>query len=214
MKKLLPLLLAAGCAERRPEDIPTAGIDASLAEVKTMKAFVHASIHGFEKDGGFDAQVVWRAPSDLRVRCTYFEFACGNGKFQLYTPEDRKFVRGSIADFRKSSRGALIQLFEAVLPRRPAFFAYASHDAYFYAVAEDSVVRFRGTTPVDRHWVGVHAKYEEVTEGVPLQVTARMGQKVLNVSLDRAKLKTNVPVRDDLFEMAPPEGVTIEDFRP
>ncbi|MBI2900755.1 MAG: hypothetical protein HYY17_11275 [Planctomycetes bacterium] len=198
---------------QRPQDIPTAKLDAAFAEVTTMKAFVHATIHGFEKSGGFDAQVVWRAPFDLRVRSSRFEFACGEGRFQLWIPDEKKFIRGSLDDFRKSERGALIHLFQGVLPRRPKFIAFASKDLHFYGIAEDSVVRFSGTTPVDRTGA-VHVRYEEMADGVPVQVVARTDSKALHVAMDPTKLKTNVPVRDELFEMSPPEGAIVEEFSP
>ncbi|GEM_PF-5349610 len=213
MRRAIPWVVLLACAEKRPEEIPTARLSGSFAEVKTLRAFAHASIHGFAKSGAFDAQVVWRAPSDLRVRTSHFEFACGQGRFQLWIPDENKFIRGAVEDFRKSERGTLITLFEAILPRRPEFFAFASDGGYFYGIAEDSVVRFRGPTPIDRHGAA-HLKYEEIHEGVPVQVVARMGERSLHVAMDPSKLKVNTPVREELFQMAPPEGATVEEYRP
>lgn len=213
MNRLLPVLLLAGCGEPRLEEIPTSKLASALADVKTLKAPVLASIHGFEKSGGFQAQIVWRAPYDFRVRCSHFEFASGGGKFQLWLPDDNKFLRGSLEDFRKSARGELFVLFDAVLPRRPAFFAYAARDGSFYGIADDAVVRFGDSTPLERFGT-VRVRYESVHAGVPVGLVAWSGERTLHLAIDVEKMKIDGPVRDELFEMSPPDGSIVEEFHP
>ncbi len=214
MTRLLPsLLLLVGCGERRFDDIPTSKLAAAFADAKTLKAPILASLHGFEKSGGFQAQLVWRAPYDLRVRCSHFEFASGGGKFQLWLPDDNKFLRGSLEDFRKSEKGALFLLFDAALPRRPAFFAYAARDGSTYGIADDAVVRFDHSTPLER-FGAVRVRYEAVHAGVPVTLVAWSGDRTLHLSIDAERMKIDAPVREDLFEMAPPDGAIVEEFTP
>lgn len=213
MRRLLPLLLLAGCAERRPDDIPSEKMDAAFADATSLKAYVQAGIHGFEQSGGFKAQVVWRAPHDLRVRCEHFEFACLNGKFQLYITDEKRFIYGTLDAFRKSERGMLFWLFDACLPRKPKFFAFASRDKSFYAIADDCVVRYAGVTPIDRYDT-VHVKYEEFHQGVPVTLIARKAEKALHIAIDREKLKLNAAVGDSTFQLEPPEGAIVEEFKP
>lgn len=213
MRRLLPLLLLAGCAERRTEDIPSEKMDAAFAETTSLKAYVRAGIHGFEKSGGFDAQIVWRAPRDLRVRCSHFEFASFQEKFQLWLPDENKFIHGTLEAFRKSAQGMLFWLFDACLPHKPKFFAFAAREKVFYGVADDCVVRFAGVTPIDRYDT-VHVKYEEFHQGVPVTLIARKAEKALHISIDREKMKTNVPVKDETFVLQVPEGAVVEEFKP
>jgi hypothetical protein len=206
------LLLACQQPGSAP-DIPADKLRDSFADVTTMKAYVKAGIRGFKENGTFDAQVVWRAPRDLRVRCSYFEFASGKGRFQLWLPDENKFLRGTLDDFRKSERGALFYLFDAALPRRPEFFAYAWRDGWFWGIADDAFVRFNGTTPIERV-NGATVRYAEFHQGVPISLEAQAGGKAISLYYEKEKLKLNVPVQDAHFELEPPDGAIIEDFKP
>jgi hypothetical protein len=212
-RALLLSLLLAGCAERRFEDIPARKMDGAFAEVATLKAYVLAGIHGFETSGGFDAQIVWRAPHDLRVQCSHFQFASLDGRFQLWIPDEQKMIHGTLEAFKRSEKGMMFWLFEACLPRKPKFFAFASRDRYHYGITDDGVVRYAGTTPIDRTDI-VHVKYEDFHQGVPVQLIARKAEKSLHIAFDREKLKINVPVRDEVFRLQVPEGAVVEEFKP
>lgn len=212
MKRFLWFLpFLAGCVPQRFEEIPTREIDTTFAGASSLKAYARVSIGGFRQSGGFDAQIVWRAPRDLRVRTSYFEFTVYEDRFQLWLPDDRRFITGSVEDFRNSEHGELYHLFTAVLPVRPRFLAYVSRPPWNFALTREATYRFRHVTPVDRT-NSTLVQYDELRDGIPVRLVARQGKKFLRLKLIRTTRDGEIP--DSLFTMVPPEGATREKFRP
>jgi hypothetical protein len=208
---LLSLALLAGCTPQRYEDIPTREISQAFVKVTSLKAYARVSIGGFDQSGSFNAQIVWRAPRDLRVRTSYFEFSTIGDRFQLWLPDEERFITGSVDEFRNSDHGELFHLFTAALPRKPTFIAFISRPPWNYGITEKATYRFDEATPVDRKDVA-YVRYEEVRDGIPRDLLVRQNGKSLRLRL--LKMTQDKTIPDELFTMIPPEGAKLEAYRP
>ncbi len=206
---LLPFL--AGCGQLRFEEIPTGELSGTFEEITSLKAYARVSIGGFRQSGGFDAQILWSAPGNLRVRTSHFEFTAFEDRFQLWMPDEERFITGSVEDFRKSDHGELYHLFKAVLPARPRFIAYIKRGPWNFGLTREAVYRFRHTTPVDRK-NSTLVQYDEMRDGIPIRLVVRQGKKFLRLKLIKTTRNKEIP--EDRFTMSPPEGAKQEEFRP
>jgi len=208
---LLFLTLLAGCTPQKFEDIPTREISDVFKEVQSLKAYARVSIGGFDQSGSFNAQIVWRAPRDLRVRTSYFEFSSIGDRFQLWLPDEERFITGSVEEFRNSNHGELLHLFSAALPQKPHFIAFLSRPRWNYGITEEATYRFKGATPVDRK-DNAYVRYEEVRDGIARDLLVRQNGKSLRLRL--LKMTQDKKIPDELFTMIPPEGAKLEEYRP
>lgn len=208
---LLSLALLAGCTPQKYEDIPTQEISQAFAEVRSLKAYARVSIGGFDQSGSFNAQIVWRAPRDLRVRTSYFEFSTIGNQFQLWLPDEERFITGSVDEFRNSDHGELFHLFSAVLPRKPDFIAFISRPRWNYGITEEAIYRFDQAIPVDRK-DHAYVRFEEVREGIARDLLVRQNGKSLRLRL--LKMTQDETIPDEIFTMIPPEGAKLEEYRP